>query len=478
MPNRLRQTGHFNFGFRVKRAAMSSVSISAASLGSASFKSSHGVRLAYVSGAMYKGIASADLVIRMGKSGLLGYFGTGGLRLEKIEEAILKIKDALNAGQAFGMNLLCNLNQPEFEDSTVDIFFRHGIDRVEASAYTQVTPSLVRYRARGLRPGHDGPVVPHKIMAKISRPEVALQFLNPAPERILAKLLAAQKISQEEADLARKVPMADDVCVEADSGGHTDNGVSLALMPVMLRLRDEAMREHRYPRKISIGAAGGIGTPHAVAAAFILGADFVLTGSINQCTVEAGTSDLAKDLLADMNVQDTAMAPAGDMFEIGAKVQVMSKGVFFPARANKLYELYKQYDSLDQIDPKTREQIEKRYFKRTFEEIYAETREFYSKVAPEQIARAEKNPKAMMALIFRWYFVHTGRVAVKGMADSKVDFQIHCGPAMGAFNQWVKGTRYEDWRQRHPDEIADMLMTGAAEILQQRYAQFQSVKES
>ena len=60
---------------------------------------------------------------------------------------------------------------------------------------------------------------------------------------------------------------------------------------------------------IRVGAAGGIGAPEAAAAAFVMGADFVLTGSINQCTVEAGMSDAVKDLLLEINVQDTGYAP-------------------------------------------------------------------------------------------------------------------------------------------------------------------------
>lgn len=60
-----------------------------------------------------------------------------------------------------------------------------------------------------------------------------------------------------------------------------------------------------------------------------------MTGSINQCTVEAGTSDDVKDLLQQLNIQDTDYAPAGDMFEMGAKIQVMKKGVFSrPGRIN------------------------------------------------------------------------------------------------------------------------------------------------
>jgi trans-AT polyketide synthase/acyltransferase/oxidoreductase domain-containing protein len=446
--------------------------ITAESLGSAEFRKAHGLRYAYVAGAMYKGIASADLVIRMGRSGMMGFYGTGGMRSERIEEAILKIKAALDGGEPFGMNLICNLIDPQAEDASVDLFLKHGIHRIEAAGFTQITPALVRYRLHGLLEDAAGGVLaPNQVMAKVSRPEVALQFLQPPPPRMVERLLEAGRITARQAALAPRIAMADDLCAEADSAGHTDNGVLFCMVPAMLRLRDD-MRAGAAPgRVVRVGAAGGIGTPHAVAGAFILGADFVLTGSINQCTVEAGISDMAKDMLSAMNIQDTAMAPAGDMFEIGAKVQVLSKGVFFPARATKLYELYRQHESLDEIDAKTRAQIESRYFQRSFEEVYRETREYYLRVAPEQIERAEKSPKAKMALIFRWYFVHSSRLARMGVPDGKVDYQIHCGPALGAFNQWVKGTRLEVWRNRHADEIGALLMVEAAALLNQRFRQ-------
>ncbi|MBY8854439.1 acyltransferase, partial [Saccharothrix sp. MB29] len=82
----------------------------------------------------------------------------------------------------------------------------------------------------------------------------------------------------------------------------------------------------RYARRVRVGAAGGLGSPEAEAAVFLLGAEFVVTGSINQCTPEAGVSDDVKDLLAGLDVQDTAYAPAGDMFELGARVQVARRG--------------------------------------------------------------------------------------------------------------------------------------------------------
>src|SRR5262249_44676125 len=149
-------------------------------------------------------------------------------------------------------------------------------------------------------------------------------------DRLLKKLLDAGEITSDEAALAAHVPMADDLCVEADSGGHTDQGVALVLVPTIARLRDTMAKKHGYRTRVRVGAAGGIGTPEAAAAALVLGADFIVTGSINQCTVEAGHSEAVKDLLEKMHIQDTDHAPAGDMFEMGSRVQVLKKGVFFP----------------------------------------------------------------------------------------------------------------------------------------------------
>ena len=444
------------------------MAITAESLGSAEFKTDYGLRYAYLAGAMYKGIASKELVAAMGKAGLMGFLGAGGMGFDEIDSAIRFIKQELSNGQSFGMNLLCNLERPELEEQAVDLFIRHDVRYVEAAAFMRITPSLVKWRVSGIRRRPDGTIErPRRTLAKVSRPEVAAAFMQPAPESIVKTLVAARKITTAEAELSQSIPVADEICVEADSGGHTDQGVAYALMPAMFVLRDEMMSKYRYDVPIKVGAAGGIGTPHAAAAAFIMGADFVLTGSINQCTVEAGTSDAVKDILQELNVQDTDYAPAGDMFEIGARVQVAKRGLFFSARANKLYELYQRHNSIDDIDEKTRRQIQERYFKRSFDEVWDETQSFYARTQPHKLAEIERNPKQKMALIFKWYFVHSTRLAMRG-EDQKVDYQIHCGPAMGAFNQWVRGTELESWRKRRVSDIGERMMRATAQLLDSR----------
>lgn len=443
------------------------------SLGNPRFRETHGLERNYVAGAMYKGIASAELVTAMGNAGMLGFFGTGGLSPEAVGDAIAKIERGLDPGRAYGMNLLHSPQEPELEARLVELYLERGVHRVESSAYIRPSLPLVRYRLAGLSAdGNVGVRQDRHIIAKVSRAEVAEKFLRPAPPELVARLLRDGLVTPEQAELAARVPLAEDICVEADSAGHTDRGNAYVLMPVMLALRDRVVAEQGYRESVRIGAAGGIGTPAAALAAFMMGAEFIVTGSINQCTVEAGTSEAVKDILQELGPHDTDYAPAGDMFEIGAKVQAVKRGLFFPARAQKLYELYLRHDALEDLDAATRTILEEKYFKRPLDAVWEETRTYLAARFPERLAEVERSPKQKMAHVFRWYFVHSTRLAMVGGADEKVDFQIHCGPAMGAFNTWVKGTPFESWRARRVDLVAEHLLRETAALLDERLARY------
>jgi trans-AT polyketide synthase, acyltransferase and oxidoreductase domains len=172
-----------------------------------------------------------------------------------------------------------------------------------------------------------------------------------------------------------------------------------------------------------------------------------------------------KDILAGIDVQDVAYAPAGDMFELGAKVQVVRKGTLFPARANRLYGLYLHYEAIESLPADIRRQIEDKYFARSIDSVWQETRRYYEQADPRVLEAAERSPKKKMALVFRWYFVHANRLALNGDQDRRHDFQIHCGPALGAFNAWASTRGLSDWRDRHADGIGLMLMRETATYL-------------
>lgn len=431
-------------------------------LGDPAFRSAYGVRGAYMSGAMANGLASADLVIAMAKAGFLASYGAGGVRTPDAEAAIVRIAQAVG-GHTFAVNLIHSPHEPAMEEGLVDALLRHGVRVVEASAFMSVTRSVVRYRAAGLSRGADGSVViGNRVIAKVSRPEVAEQFMSTPPAAMLDALVADGAITAEQRELALRVPVADDITAEADSGGHTDRRPLSVLLPMLCRLRDRIAAERDYAAAIRVGAGGGIGAPEAAAGAFAMGASYIVTGSINQPTKESGTSDVVRAMLVKAGIADSAMAPAADMFEMGVELQVLRRGTMFASRAKQLYQLYNRYDSLEALPPEVRKELEEKYYKRSLDQVWQETVAYFESRDPGQIRRAEGDPKRKMALVFRAYLGQASHWANAGVEDRRIDYQVWTGPAIGDFNDWVAGTYLEPMENRSAPDIAEHMLRGAA----------------
>lgn len=445
-------------------------------LGDQLFKNRYKLRFPYIVGAMANGITSIEMVEAAGRSGCLGFFGSGGLTINQIETAIVDIKNRLG-DLPFGFNLIHSPNAPEFELETVHLYLKHDIHLISASAYLDLTLPLVYYRLKGIHRSENGDIIcPNRVIAKVSRIEVASKFLSPPPEKLVSRLVEKNMISQEDALLAQHIPMADDITAEADSGGHTDNRPAISLLPTIIALKNEITSKYNYAKPIGVGLGGGIATPESVSAAFALGASYVLTGSINQSCIEAGTSDTVRQMLAGAKQADVVMAPSGDMFEMGVKVQVLKRGTMFPMRAAKLYDLYTQYNCFEDLPEDQKEFVEKMLLHRSFEDEWEQTKNYFSHIDPKQINIANSNPKHKMALVFRSYLGQASTWANTGEPSRIIDYQIWCGPAMGAFNEWVKGSILEDYKNRKTATIALNLLYGASIVTRASWLRNQGIE--
>jgi len=221
-----------------------------------------------------------------------------------------------------------------------------------------MTPALVLFRLKGLyRDAQGNGRCANHVLAKVSRLEVAEAFMSPPSQHLVNALLQAGTVTTQEADMARHIPMSYDVCVEADSGGHTDCGIPTVLLPAMLEME--------------------------------------------------------------------------------------------------------------------RAKLERSFFKRCLSKVWEETLHYLSSRGREKDKEiAQANPKVRMARVLRWYFAYSTELAFSGSTEDRVNYQVHTGPALGAFNQWVKGTALEPWTQRHVDEIAIALMKATAEHLRSIYERF------
>jgi PfaD family protein len=193
-----------------------------------------------------------------------------------------------------------------------------------------------------------------------------------------------------------------------------------------------------------------------------MGAAYVLTGTINQTAVESGLSEPARRLLLGAGMADVAMAPSADMFELGVKVQVLRKGSLYAQRASRLFDLYRTFQSIGEIPAQTRQSIEREIFGRDIAEVEAEVEAYFSKENPDELRRAASDAHHKMALIFRWYLGMSSRWPITGDAGRQLDYQIWCGPAIGAFNTWVSGSFLADPRNRSVAQIGLNLLEGAA----------------
>lgn len=431
-------------------------------LGDPAFCAQFGTSVAYCTGAMAQGIATPRLVCEMARAGMLGFFGAAGLPVRRIEEAIDAVRAEVGDLPA-GYDLIHAPQETSAEQDAVDLYLRRGVRIAGASAFVALTPPLVQYRLRGLREVDGRVVAPNRVLAKVSRPEVAERFLRPAPSAMVAALRDAGRLSAEEAALAPRVAMADALVAEGDSGGHTDQRPLAVLVPLLAALRARICAETGVGN-VFVGAAGGLGTPSAVAAAFALGAAFVVTGSVNQATLEAGTSPMVRQLLAEAGMADVGLAPASDMFEHGASVQVLTRGTMYAVRARLLRDTWKRYARWADVPAVEAARIEGSILRRPFGDVWEDCAAFFRERAPAELERADRDPRHQMALVFRWYLGLSSKWAVSGEADRRADAQVWCGPAIGGFNAWAAGSFLADPTQRRAVDVAANLMAGAAAI--------------
>lgn len=432
-------------------------------LGNPMFNRQYQVRFPYVVGEMANGIATAEMVIAANRAGLLGSFGAAGLMPEQIRENILKIKKELNNATNWASNLIYNPNEPGLERAIVEVYLQEQVKNISASAYMTLSPHVVRYAYTGVyRNQKDKIMRKNHVLAKVSHPEVAKHFLAPPSQKMLNELVANMWLTEEEALLASKLPIAEDITVEADSGGHTDNRPLSALFPLIKQQSLSMQKQYGYESPVRVGAAGGLGTPSSLACAFSMGADYVLTGSINQSAVEAGVCLQAKKMLSEAELVDVEMAPAADMFELGVKLQVLKRGTLFGRRAAKLYQLYTSYNSIEELPLDAVQFLEKELFRASLNTVWENTVAFFGQRDKNQIDLANRNPKYKLALLFRAYLGQSSRWAINGDNTRIMDYQLWCGPSMGSFNYWVKETYLSKPDCRNVKQIAYNLLEGAA----------------
>jgi trans-AT polyketide synthase, acyltransferase and oxidoreductase domains len=124
-----------------------------------------------------------------------------------------------------------------------------------------------------------------------------------------------------------------------------------------------------------------------------------------------------------------------------------------------------------------REKVEGQILRRPFAEVWGDTERYWQARDPAKAESARKDGKARMALSFRWYLGMSSRWAVQGEPTRRGDYQIWCGAAIGSFNRWTRGTRFERPEAREAGPVGRALLEGAAALARRDSALRAGVEE-
>ena len=175
------------------------------------------------------------------------------------------------------------------------------------------------------------------------------------------------------------------------------------------------------------------------------------------------------------------MAPAADMFEMGVNVQVLKRGTMFAMRGprSSTNSIGTIRAAIDRIPPADRAMLgRKTIFKAPLETIWDQTRAYFLERDPAQVERALRDSKHLMALVFRWYLGQSSHWANAGELSRIIDYQVWCGPAMAAFNEWVRGSFLERPEQRRVATVAMNILYNASVLTRARTLAAQGVPRS
>ena len=97
---------------------------------------------------------------------------------------------------------------------------------------------------------------------------------------------------------------------------------------------------------------------------------------------------------------------------------------------------------MEEIPQSEMDKLEKQVFRKPLATVWQETRDFYINILhnKEKVDRAEEDGKLKMSLCFRWYLGQSSGWANAGVKERAQDYQVWCGPAIGLFNEFIKGT--------------------------------------
>ncbi|MGW0086296.1 NAD(P)H-dependent flavin oxidoreductase [Streptomyces sp. NPDC003393] len=242
-----------------------------------------------------------ELVVAAAGAGGLGFIAAGYKTAEALRGQIARVR---SAGVGFGVNLFTPNRVP-----------------VDPGAFRAFADAIApEFRSYGLDPAHTRPVEDDdhwadKLDLLLSSPVPVVSFTFGLPEasvvtafRRVGTLVVQTVTSPVEARAAAEAGV-DVLAVQASAAGGHSGTWTPQRTPPAVPLPD-LLQAVRKEVSVPLVAAGGIGTPHAVAEALAAGASAVMVDTVLLRADEAGTSEPYRKALADPQGRGTVVTRA------------------------------------------------------------------------------------------------------------------------------------------------------------------------
>jgi PfaD family protein len=438
---------------------------SASCLGSSQFKEAHQLKFAYGVTPFEREVCTVDMVSKLLCDGYLAFAPTDFLTIDEISEKICQLRQGADS-KAIGLGYRFHAYNNDYEQKRMALAIEEDISRIYISGYLRASKSMIHYRVKGMKKRPDGAIeVPHSIFARVTDSAIALYFASPPPADILDELLSEGLITSEEADLGSKMPISQDLIVEPElnKGGLKQDLFSL-YPSVKAELRAKMVSRNAPVR---VGVSGEIATPEAVAAAFRMGADFVLTGLVNSLTVEAGGSLKRRNLLFKTTSTDVTYAPSYEFLDSELPVTVTRFGTMFATKAKRMEDILRTTVSFSGLSESDRQFMEKNVFQKSLAEAYESSIEFCKKWWPDQV-KSSSSDKVKAAMLMKHWLFTTTQMAFDGIDNRELDYQVRADGGIVAFNKWRIGSVFDDEDKLSVIQLSKNLMEGALVISRMR----------
>ena len=190
-----------------------------------------------------------------------------------------------------------------------------------------------------------------------------------------------------------------------------------------------------------------------------------MTGSINQAARESGVSATARTLLAGGGTERRHHGAGGPTCSSkGVELQVLQRAApGSPCRRAGSTGCTVRAPASPRSARGDRQWLEG-LLGESLEAAWQQTRDYLRQRDPETLAGAERDGNLQLALLCRRYLFMAAQWAREGVEQRRGHYQLWCGPAMGAFNEWVAGSVLEPLEQRTVRQIAWNLLEGATRL--------------